>query len=415
VIATSTVSLHFKFRPTKGIEEILGKVKVMEQKAVSWLVNNKKTSLGSVHHALYFPLREQFPELHSQWVISALKTATSIVHAFNKRKRKGKAKRPKLKRPFVTLSPHLFKVSFNGKWLKVTIFKSANDLEPIVLWFKPHHKYRRLLDEWRAGKCTLGQITLTRNSINIPLKFPDVPMYQPQTVIGIDSNENSLDYCVLEAKGDGQVEANLGTIDTSEVARINRDYDRRVQKATKGKRNPKAKKKVQAKYGRLRRERTKNLWHLIASMLIRMAVRQQRALVLECLNGMKTSLKNTSKRIRQRLLNYWSIMTFHRILEAKARAYGVPIVFVNPRGTSRTCPICGDCLRGQAKVCPSCGLSRHYVAAINIAHRGIEKFPSLLGLGQGSVGDPRRPSSDGTVVRFAAGCHGGNLCNLSIA
>jgi len=46
---------------------------------------------------------------------SALKTATSVVHAFNKRKRKGQAKRPRLKKPSVTLSPYLFKVSFDGK------------------------------------------------------------------------------------------------------------------------------------------------------------------------------------------------------------------------------------------------------------------------------------------------------------
>ncbi|MFA0749671.1 MAG: hypothetical protein SLRJCFUN_000074, partial [Candidatus Fervidibacter sp.] len=174
------VCLRFKFRPTQETKEVLRKVKVMEQRAVNWLVANKKTALNSVHHALYFPLRQQFPELHSHWVTSALKTATNIVHAFNKRKRKGQTKRPKLKKPFVTLSPHLFKVSFEGKWLKVTIFKSANDLEPIVRWFKPHHKYRRLLDRWKAGECTLGQITLTESSLCIPLKFADVPVYQPK-------------------------------------------------------------------------------------------------------------------------------------------------------------------------------------------------------------------------------------------
>jgi len=409
------VCLRFKFHPTREMEEVLEKVKVMEQKAVNWLLANKKTALNSVHHALYFPLRQQFPDLHSQWVTSALKTATNIVHAFNKRKRKGQAKRPRLKKPFVTLSPCLFKVSFDGKWLKVTIFKSANDLEPLVRWFKPHHKYRRLLDRWKAGECVLGQITLTKSSVSIPLKFPDVPVYQPKTVIGIDSNESSLDYCVVEERGDGQVEGNLGTIDTSEIARMNRDYDRRVQRATRGMRNPKARKKVQAKYGRLRRERTKNLWHLIALMLVQMAVQSHGMLVLERLDGMKGRLREASKRLRRRLLNHWSVMRFHRILEAKARAYGVPLVFVDPQGTSKTCPICGVNLRGQERVCFSCGLSRHYVAAINIGCRGLEKFPSLSGLGQGFVGNPGCPSFGGTVVGFAERHHDGKLRSLSTA
>ena len=396
------VSLRFRFHPTKEIDEVLGKAKVMEQKAVNWLITNKKTSLSSVHHALYFPLRQQSPELHSQWVTSALKTATGIVHNFNKRKRKGKAKKPRLKKPFVSLSPHLYRVSFDGRRLKVEIFKSANDLEPIVRWFKPHHKYRHLLDRWKVGECTIGQITLTRSSVSIPLKFPDVPVYQPKSVIGIDSNENSLDYFDV-----GAVE--LGTIDTSEIARVNRNYDRRVQKATKGMRSPKTKKKVQAKYGRLRRERTKNLWHLIALMLVQRAVRQQGVLVLERLSGMKARLREASKRLRRRLLNHWSVMRFHRILEVKARAYGVPLVFVDPSGTSKTCPVCGGYLRGQDKMCPSCGLSRHYAAAINIAHRGLEKFPSLSGLGQGSVGDPRCPSSGGTVMGSAVRHHDGKI------
>jgi putative transposase len=397
-----TICLRFKFHPTKEIKEILEKVKVMEQKAVNWLIANKKTSLGSVQHALYYPLREQFFQLHSHWIISALKTATGIVHRFNKLKRKGKVKRPKLKKPFVTLSSSLFKVSFDGKRLKVTIFKSANDLEPIVLWFKPHHKYRRLLDEWRTGKCTLGSITLTKNSVSIPLKFPDPPIYHPTTVIGIDSNENSLDYFNIATR-------ELATIDTSTITQINRDYDRRVRRATKKRNNPKAKKKIQSKYGRLRRERTKNFWHSIALMLVCMAAQQQAALALERLDGMKAKLRGTSKRLRRRLLNYWSIMSFHRILEAKTKAYGIPLVFVNPKGTSKTCPICGGCLRGQDKMCPSCGLSRHYIAAINIAYRGIEKFPSLSKLGQGFVGNPRCLSSGGTVVRSAVSHHDGKL------
>ncbi|MFN4179209.1 MAG: hypothetical protein ACK4I8_02760, partial [Armatimonadota bacterium] len=54
-------------------------------------------------------------------------------------------------------------------------------------------------------------------------------------------------------------------------------------------------------------------------------------------------------------------------------------------------------LRGQDKVCPSCRLSRHHVAAINIARRGIEKFPSLSGLGQGLMSDPCSLSSGSKV------------------
>jgi len=94
------------------------------------------------------------------------------------------------------------------------------------------------------------------------------------------------------------------------------------------------------------------------------------------------------KFLRRRLLNHWSVMRFHRILEMKARAFGVPLVFVDPQGTSKTCPICGGSLRGQERVCPSCGLSRHYVAAINIACRGEKNSPVFQGWGRGSWETP---------------------------
>ncbi|MFN4179575.1 MAG: IS200/IS605 family accessory protein TnpB-related protein, partial [Armatimonadota bacterium] len=211
-------------------------------------------------------------------------------------------------------------------------------------------------------------------------------------------NENSLDYFVA-FKGE------LGSFETAKIAFVNRDHERRVRKATKGKNNPKTRRKIQSKHGRLRKEKTRNLWNAVALWLINLALQNQAALVLENLTGLKQniSLRQASKRMRQRLLNYWSVMTFHCILETKCKAYGVPIVFVDPSGTSKSCPICGVSLSGQDKVCPSCRLSRHYAAAINIACRGKEKFPVLVGAGQGSVGDPCSLSSAPKVLWWGCG------------
>jgi transposase len=90
-------------------------------------------------------------------------------------------------------------------------------------------------------------------------------------------------------------------------------------------------------------------------------------------------------------------MTFHRILEHKARFYGVPLIFVDPQNTSRACPVCGkvnERLRGHVLACP-CGarMGRHAAAAVNIARRGVEFLEGLGPSGQGSVGDPGGRSS----------------------
>ncbi|MFN3420567.1 MAG: IS200/IS605 family accessory protein TnpB-related protein [Armatimonadota bacterium] len=64
----------------------------------------------------------------------------------------------------------------------------------------------------------------------------------------------------------------------------------------------------------------------MSSVDIQLALQNQAAIVLERLNGMKGRLSTASKRLRQRLLNHWSVMTFHRILEAKCAEYGVLLV-----------------------------------------------------------------------------------------
>ena len=124
---------------------------------------------------------------------------------------------------------------------------------------------------------------------------------------GIDSNEMNL--MVYDA-----LSGELKEIDTSYAAKVSRDHERRVRKGTKGKQNPKAKRKVARKHGRLRREKVENFWHQIALMLISFAIQSGAALVLEDLKGIKERIQHKSRRMRQRLLNFWSIMTFHKIL-----------------------------------------------------------------------------------------------------
>jgi hypothetical protein len=138
------------------------------------------------------------------------------------------------------------KIEWDGEILTVTIPVSPRDPEPIVLTFRPHHKYRRLLDEWKAGRARMGEPTLTAHSLSIPLKFPDPIPYEPEGVIGIDSNEGNLTAFVTST-------GEIREIDTRYVGKVNRDHLRREIKGTRGKHNPKAKKKIASKHRRIRR------------------------------------------------------------------------------------------------------------------------------------------------------------------
>jgi putative transposase len=388
-----TVCLRFRFPEQTKVRRLLEACGSILRQAVDYALDHHKTATFSLIQALYASCRAQYPDLHSAWIQSAVRAGAAVVHSFRNRQRRGKtqAERPALRRPFVYIHKSLLKVDWDGERLTVTFPVTPRDPEPVVLSFRPHHGYARLLDAWKAGKATMGEPTLTPHSISIPLKFPKVQPYWPKTVIGIDSNETNLT-AYDEASQEFRV------VDTGYAARVSRDHERRARRGQRGKQNPRVRRKVAARHGRLRREKVATFWQGVALALIAWAASLGAALVLEDLKGMKGRLARQAKsrRLRRRLLNFWSVMTFHRVLASKAAFYGVPLIFVDPRDTSRTCPVCGrveEKLRGQVLACP-CGLQmgRHEVAAVNIARRGMGLLGGLPP-GQGSVGDPRGPSS----------------------
>jgi putative transposase len=173
-------------------------------------------------------------------------------------------------------------------------------------------------------------------------------------------------------------------VDISMIMRICEDHDARIARGTNGKHNPKAKKKIAEKHGRRRRNRVKQIWHRIAAEILATAREMRAAIAIEDLSGKSDMGIGKSRDFRRRILNRWSIRTFQDILLRKARLYGVTVILVDPKYTSRTCPNCGnvDARKGYRKdiKCVRCGavMDRHEVAARNIAMRGIAELRKNL-------------------------------------
>ncbi|WP_425340041.1 zinc ribbon domain-containing protein [Nitrosopumilus ureiphilus] len=63
---------------------------------------------------------------------------------------------------------------------------------------------------------------------------------------------------------------------------------------------------------------------------------------------------------------------------------GIPVVFVDPKRTSKLCPICGNRIQEYRQnrrklLCTDCGKSmdRDVVASMNIAHKAWSRFNML--------------------------------------
>ncbi|WP_329625080.1 transposase [Streptomyces sp. NBC_01255] len=115
--------------------------------------------------------------------------------------------------------------------------------------------------------------------------------------------------------------------------------------------------------------------HIIAKQLVATAERTSRGIALEDLSGIRQRV--TAKKDQRARLHSWAFAQLGAFVEYKARRAGVPVVFVDPRNTSRQCSECWHTHRTnrvtQARfVCRSCGTVMHADrnGSRNIAHRG---------------------------------------------
>jgi len=98
--------------------------------------------------------------------------------------------------------------------------------------------------------------------------------------------------------------------------------------------------------------------HCISKSLVEKARRERKALALEELTHIRKRV--TVRKAQRREHSSWAFAQLRQFIVYKAALAGVPVQFICPRNTSRTCSVCGYCdkhnRRSQAQFsCKSCG------------------------------------------------------------
>jgi putative transposase len=122
--------------------------------------------------------------------------------------------------------------------------------------------------------------------------------------------------------------------------------------------------------------------HCISKAIVAVAQRTARGVALEDLQGIRKRV-TARRRQRARLAN-WSFAQLRFFLEYKARLAGVEVLLVDPRNTSRTCPVCGcvdkrnRCSQSNFR-CTRCGYSAlaDWCAAREIRARAVVNRPMV--------------------------------------
>ena len=139
--------------------------------------------------------------------------------------------------------------------------------------------------------------------------------------------------------------------------------------------------RVRALHRRARNIINDSSWKLAKEIVTR-ACRRKHAIVLEDLEHLRESINDKGNTIRWKL-TLFAYRKLQQSIIAKAIEYGVPIVIVDPRGTSITCPRCGSRLTyiHRLAFCGNCGFTadRDVVGAMNIWLRAVQAYAGLPG------------------------------------
>jgi len=356
------IKLSASFKLDGEISEIFN----LYKKIVNELLNHASTknisSFKRLKKEKYYELRKKHFELPSHYIYTACQMACSIYKSFRKLKRRGKAKgdKPVFKRDVVMLDDHLFSLNLDD-WI-VSISTPNGRVKLKLL----HGKYHERFKDWRVG-----QAWLIKKDDNMFLNVvfrKEVEIGMPIDVIGVDVNENN----VTIAKSNGF------------ERRVTREKNIRITYFLKRRRiqskikTGKKRKTLLSKYGRRETKRILDIYHKVANFVAEEALKTSSAIALENLKNIRKKIKY-SRKMNGRL-HRWSFRKLQFIIEYKARLNGVPIIYVNARGTSRTCPICGTKLspNGQYRTmkCKRCGLiaDRDIIGAWNIRLRGLKQI-----------------------------------------
>ena len=312
----------------------------------------------ALHRLTYYEARERFG-LSAQMIVRAI---GSVVECFKRDRR--------------SLPRFRSWASFPYDNRILTIHR---DRDEISIWtlagrlsieFACGDRQRDLLDRaLRFGGCDLRPLPDGRWMLDITVQVEAPDPHEPDGWLGID-----LGVVNVATDSDGHRAAG-GQLNG--LRRRHRRLRGRLQKL--GSRS--ARRRLRRRAGREQRFAT-DVNHRIAKDIVRRAERTGRGIALEDLNGIRSRIR--ARRPQRGALHSWAFAQLRHLIAYKAKLVGVPVIYVDPRNTSRSCPRCGHTSRrnrlSQAGFrCVECGHHGHadHIAACNIAGRAAVNRPNV--------------------------------------
>ena len=283
------------------------------------------TSRNALCRLAYKDFREQHPRMYAKHLVSAFEVAGSVLKNHRRRVRKGVTCRiPYVKRLMMKAENQAYKLDRKSGVIDLPIRAGCHvDLRLVVSQY--HRKY---LDDMSLS---LGSLTVLPDRVIVAFRKEAPKPYAPESVLSLDTNERSLDGVFVEGDVAKAVKAEF-----PEVAIIQqRHHDRRKRLQKRKAHDRRISKRLCRMEGVREHNRIDHRLHQVANSILRFAEERKSAIVLEDLKGFRSK---RSKELNRRL-SMWPRRKLHQIIEYKAQWKGIPVVKVDPRNSSGTCPI----------------------------------------------------------------------------
>jgi putative transposase len=367
-------AVKFGYDPSPETLRLLSDFRNMLNLCLERAFETNSFSIKTLHHACYGELKARY-DYNTQYFVSAIKTATSILSSW----KRTKGEKPKVRKLFIDFSPLLTR--FDGEKLRISV--RPREFITIALKFGSYQEnFVRL---WREGKLRIGEIQMNEHYIIIPFK-QEIDLTKPNECIALDVNEDNI--TAVDSSG------NCLRVDTSKLRAVHEAYSNKLRKIQRiG--DSKVKKSLLQKYSGKRKRKICDLLHKLTKGLSELT--KGKTLIMEDLRNIRKSVNRRAKKYNRfskrvqlvslrskhlkRRLNVWNFRRFQFLLDYKHKLNNCDVVYLNPYRTSSLCFRCGGIIAPMRHTCPVCGLDRHLNACMNMLKMwgcsGYPESPSL--------------------------------------
>ncbi len=350
------------------LDRLLGEFRLIVNESIRIALSHDIRSRYRLSAAAYGQLSAEHC-IFKQYIPSAFEVAMGALKAHRRRLKKGRrSSTPYMTKLMLKAENQSYRLDRETGRLRIPVRRGEM---AVVLHLTLSEWHRSILGDpsWR-----LGSLTVVPGKVIIAVRKDAPERYKPEAAIALDTNEDSLDGVFAEKDAAG-----LLTLSFGGVRQIQATHFRRRRRLARKKANDRrVQKMLLSREGKRERNRVRQRLHVVSKSLVKAAKEHRAAIVLEDLT--LHSAGGRSRRMNRRLSS-WPRREIHRQIEYKSALEGVPVIRVNPRYTSKTCPACGVRRRervGRVFKC-ECGWSmdRQHNAGLNILKTALASDEAL--------------------------------------